>query len=57
MRDVPSIVRRRLRHSLGSRTQRRAGVKSHGNTKPRERLRLTIQKWIADGCSEVGLRA
>ena len=52
---IPSIIRRRLRRGLGSRTQRRMGCKSHPklHQKPRERLRQAIEAWRAQGCPEV----
>jgi hypothetical protein len=43
---VPSDVRRKLRAELGSRTQRRSGIKSHGVKKPRVKLAELIEKWL-----------
>lgn len=57
MPAIPKQIRRRLRLRLGSRTQRRAGIKSHGNPKPRWLLSQAIKAWHAAGCPEVPPRA
>jgi hypothetical protein len=43
---IDSKTRRKLRRSLGSRVMRRAGIKSHGNRKPRDRLKEKIAEHL-----------
>lgn len=51
--QVPSDVRRALRSQLGTRTNRKNGVKSHGHKKPRTRLAELIRRWWDDGCPDI----
>lgn len=53
--QIPRGVRRRLRAGLGSRTQRRSGIKSmivpirSGRpAKPAARLKLAISRWLEE---------
>lgn len=45
---VDAKTRRALRLKLGSRTNRRMGVKSHGAAPPKLRLAEAIKKYLAD---------